>query len=136
MSLWRPPLLSVHRSKPGELHRVFAVRESDLRARLARLAALVAAPNDLPFDHWLRLHERAIAAQPDLLLEVGRGFGNSTVVLTEAAHTLGARVVSVGFDEPPAFENSTWPKLAPVLGDGWRAPLPVIQADVRDYMPP
>ena len=112
------------------------MHESDLRARFARLAALVAAPNDLPVDHWLRLHERAVAAQPDLLIEVGRGFGNSTVVLTEAAHSLGARVVSIGFDEPPAFENSTWPRLAPVLGDGWREPLTVIQADVGSYMPP
>jgi hypothetical protein len=112
------------------------MRESDLRARLARLAALVAAPNDLPFDHWLRLYQRAIAVRPDLLLEVGRGFGNSTVVLTEAAHALRARVVSVGFDDPPAFESTTWPKLAPVVGDGWRTPLTVIQADVRDYVPP
>ena len=112
------------------------MRVSDLHARFARLAALVAAPNDLPLDHWFCLYEHAIAAQPDLLLEVGRGYGNSTVVLTEAAHALRARVVSVGFDEPPAFENSTWPKLAPALGDSWRAPLTVIQGDVRDYLPP
>jgi hypothetical protein len=40
--------------------------------------------------------------------------------------------VSVGFDEP-AFETITWPKLAPVVGDRWRDPLTVVQADVRDF---
>jgi hypothetical protein len=52
--------------------------------RLATLAALVDAPNDLPLEQWKRLTERALAAGGDLLLEVGRGYGNSTVVLTEA----------------------------------------------------
>jgi hypothetical protein len=58
------------------------------------------------------------------------------VVLTEAAHALDARVVSVGFDEPSAFERITWPKLAPVVGDRWRDSLTVVQADVRDFAPP
>jgi hypothetical protein len=101
--------------------------------RFATLADLVAAPNDLPLEQWHRLYERAVASGADLLLEVGRGYGNSTVVLTEAAHELSVRVVSIGFDEPPAFEGITWPKLAPIVGDRWRAPLTVIQGDVRDF---
>jgi hypothetical protein len=104
--------------------------------RFALLADRVAAPNDLPLDQWYGLYERAVASGADLLLEVGRGYGNSTVVLTEAAHATRARVVSVGFDEPPAFESITWPKLQPIVGDAWRAPLTVVQADVRDFTPP
>jgi hypothetical protein len=107
-----------------------------MRERFAILAALVAAPNDLPLEQWPRLYDRALASHADLLLEIGRGYGNSTVVLTEAAHALGARVVSVGFDEPPAFEGITWPKLRPVVGEAWRARLTVVQGDVRDYTPP
>lgn len=107
-----------------------------MQDRFATLAALVDAPNDLPLEQWSRLHGRALSSGADLLLEVGRGYGNSTVVLTEAAHTLDCRVVSVGFDEPPAFETITWPKLAPVVGDDWRSALTVVQADVRDYEPP
>ena len=108
-----------------------------MRERLTVLADLVDAPNDLPLEQWQRLYERASASDADLLLEVGRGYGNSTVVLTEAARALdGARVVSVGYDEPPAFEGVTWPKLRPVVGDLWRRPLTVVQGDVRDYEPP
>jgi hypothetical protein len=108
------------------------------RSHVCRLATCpaVAALYDLWLPQWLRLYERALAAEPDLLVEVGRGYGNSTVVLVEAAHELDAGVVSVGFDEPPAFEGITWPKLAPVVSEAWRAPLTVIQADVRDYTPP
>jgi hypothetical protein len=107
-----------------------------MRDRFALLASLVDAPNDLPLEQWSRLHERALGSGADLLLEVGRGYGNSTVVLTEAAHKLDSHVISVGFDEPPTFETVTWPKLAPVVGEHWRSALTVVQADVRDYEPP
>jgi predicted O-methyltransferase YrrM len=107
-----------------------------MQERFATLAALVDAPNDLLLEQWIRLHERALASGADLLLEVGRGYGNSTVVLTEAAHALGSHVVSVGYDEPPAFETITWPKLAPVVGERWRSALTVVQADIREYEPP
>ena len=106
-----------------------------MQVRFATLA-LVDAPNDFPLEQWPRLHERAVSSGADLLLEVGRGYGNSTVVLTEAAHALNSHVVSVGFDEPPPFETITWPKLAPVVGERWRSALTVVQADVRGYKPP
>jgi hypothetical protein len=104
-----------------------------MQDRFATLAALVDASNDLPLEQWPRLYERALASGADLLLEVGRGYGNSTVVPTEAAHMLNIPVVSIGFDEPPAFETITWPKLAPVVGNRWRGVLSVVQADVRGY---
>ena len=107
-----------------------------LHKRLATLARLVDAANDLPQEQWHSLYERAAASGADLLLEVGRGYGNSTVCLTEAAHKTGARVVSVGNDEPPAFEGITWPKLQPVVGGGWRQSLTVVQGDVRDFALP
>jgi cephalosporin hydroxylase len=103
--------------------------------RLARLSELVDYPINLSLREWVRLHERALQSGADLLLEVGRGYGNSTVVLTEAAHRVGATVVSVGFDEPPTFETVTWPKLEPVVGAAWRAPLTVVQSDISDFTP-
>jgi hypothetical protein len=82
------------------------------------------------------LHERALASGADLLLEVGRGYGNSTVVLTEAAHQLGTRVVSIDSDDQPRFEEVTWPKLRQVVGDDWRRRLAVFRGDARSFMPP
>jgi hypothetical protein len=100
------------------------------------LADLVGSPGDLDLAQWLALHRLALESRPDLLFEVGRGYGNSTVVLTEAAHTLDARVISVGNDEPSGFETRTWPRLSPIVGETWRTPLDVVQADVLDFTPP
>jgi cephalosporin hydroxylase len=47
------------------------------------LAEIVDSPCDLSLGQWYRLRELALAAEPDLIVEVGRGYGNSTVVLTE-----------------------------------------------------
>ena len=106
----------------------------ELRERFAELAERVGG-DDLPLEDWHRLYERAVAAAPDMIIEVGRGYGNSTVVLTEAAHELGVRVYSIGNDVPPTFANVTWGKLRPVVGGAWRSPLVLIQGDVRDYKP-
>jgi hypothetical protein len=107
----------------------------ELRERFAELAERVGAADNLPLEQWHRLYERAVAAAPDMIIEVGRGYGNSTVVLTEAAHELGVRVYSVGNDVPPTFANITWGKLRPVVGEAWRSPLILIQGDVRNYKP-
>jgi hypothetical protein len=106
------------------------------RDRLAALAALVDASGDLSVDQWYRLYEHAAASGADLLLEVGRGYGNSTVVLVEAAHELRGRVVSIGDDDPAWWEVSTWPRLRPELGEAWHARLEVLKCDARAFTPP
>jgi hypothetical protein len=107
-----------------------------LRERFAVLRELVDSPGDLFLDQWLRLYERALGAEPDLILEVGRGYGNSTVVLTEAAQTLGSRVISVGDDMVYGWEGRTRPRLSTVLDEDWFDPLTVVQGDIRDFEPP
>jgi hypothetical protein len=39
-------------------------------------------PLDLPIENWSELHEHTVAFRPDLVLELGRGYGNSTCVFT------------------------------------------------------
>lgn len=107
-----------------------------LQERYAILRELVDSPGDLFLAQWLRLYERALVAAPDLLIEVGRGYGNSTVVLTDAAHVLGARVISVGDDTVYGWAKRTRPRLTTLLGEDWFGPLTVIQGDVRDFTPP
>jgi hypothetical protein len=100
------------------------------------LAAIVDSPIDLSLEQWHRLYERALASNADLLLEIGRGYGNSTVVLTEVAHELGIRVVSLDADDQPRFEGATWPKLREVVGDDWRRRLSAYRGDARQFVPP
>jgi hypothetical protein len=107
-----------------------------LRERFIKLRSLVGAPGDLFLEQWLRLYDRALAAEPDLLIEVGRGYGNSTVVLTDVAHALDASVISVGEDAVYGWASRTRPRLLTVLDEDWFRPLTVIQGDVRDFTPP
>jgi hypothetical protein len=100
------------------------------------LRELVNWPGDLLLEQWLRLYDRAVSAEPDVIIEVGRGYGNSTVVLTEAAHALPARVISVSNDMVYGWATRTRPCLEPVLGEDWFNPLTVVQGDVRDFTPP
>jgi hypothetical protein len=112
------------------------VQNAGGRERFATLRNLVNWPGDLFLEQWLRLYERAVSAEPDLLIEVGRGYGNSTVVLTEAAHALGARVISVGDDMVFGWASRTRPRLEPIVGERWFTPLTIVQGDVRDFTPP
>src|SRR4051794_36680040 len=102
-------------------------------ADFQRLHALVASPEfDLPIAQWHRLYELAVAQRPDLIIELGRGYGNSTVVLTEAANRVGARLVSIGNDVPPTWETVTRPKLEPVLGARWFDRLTTVQGQIQE----
>jgi hypothetical protein len=94
-------------------------------------------PLDLPLDAWFELHRTVVGFHPDLILELGRGWGNSTCVLTEAAHSCAAEVVSIGFDSERAWEQHTAPRLLPHMGSEWFAPLTVIQGDITttDFRP-
>jgi hypothetical protein len=71
------------------------------------------------------------------VLKLGRGYGNSTCVFTEAAHSVGCRVVSIGFDSERAWETQTAPRLADLVDESWFAPLTVVQDDITtlDFRP-
>ena len=66
---------------------------------LHRLFEAVDAPNDLEFQTWLSLHDLTVGHGPDLVIELGRGYGNSTVVFTDAARSRRKlQVVSIGYE--------------------------------------
>jgi predicted O-methyltransferase YrrM len=90
-------------------------------------------PRNLPVESWSDLYELTVAYEPDAVLELGRGWGNSTCVFTEAANVIGARVYSIGFDSEHAWETRTAPRLLPVVGPDWFAPLTVVQDDITTF---
>jgi hypothetical protein len=94
-------------------------------------------PRDLPLENWSDLYDLTVAFRPDVVLELGRGWGNSTCIFTEAAGVVGCRVFSVGFDSEHAWETRTAPRLAQVVDADWFAPLTVLQDDITtlDFEP-
>jgi predicted O-methyltransferase YrrM len=102
--------------------------------RFEEMHGLVGSPAfDLPLENWQELYDSTLEFRPDLVLELGRGYGNSTAVFTEAAQTIPCRVVSIGFDSEHAWNTRTAPRLARVVDADWFAPLTVIQDDITTF---
>jgi len=67
--------------------------------RLKSLADGVGHLSDLTYAQWAQIFSMTVEYRPDLIIELGRGRGNSTCIFTEVANLLGGRekcrVVSV-----------------------------------------
>jgi len=101
-------------------------------ARMCELSELIGASSDLNAGQWGQLYAMAAAFAPDLIVDLGRGYGNSTCLFTEVAHRLGnTRVVSIGFRDDHAWAERTEPKLRNALPTRWFEPLTIIEQDVR-----
>jgi hypothetical protein len=118
--------------------RGLASRREAVEERFALMHRLVDSPPlDLPIENWTELYDLTLAFRPDVILELGRGWGNSTCVFTEAAGLVGSRVFSIGFDSEHAWETRSAPRLGQVVDADWFAPLTVLHDDITtlDFEP-
>lgn len=100
--------------------------------RIQHLSSLVGAPSDLNAGQWVQLYAMSMEFKPDLILDLGRGYGNSTCLFTEVANRLsGTRVVSIGFRDDHAWAERTEPSLRNVLPPSWFEPLKIVEQDIR-----
>jgi hypothetical protein len=89
-------------------------------------------PGDLPFHEWGQIMACALEFAPDLILEVGRGYGNSTLAFSQAANlcgTTGCRVVSVCLHPWEEIRAA----VQPATTDAWFSPLTIHRGDVRQF---
>jgi len=101
-------------------------RLRDLRRRVGR-------PQDMAPLDWSLFYALALHFKPDRIVELGRGFGNSTTAFTEAANDLGGcSVVSVDRDLGHTWETQTLPQLDGAIDAAWLHHLDVLQADILD----
>ena len=88
------------------------------KSRLIKLAKEIDWINDLSLAQYAQLFITATEFNPDLIIEVGRGFGNSTAVLTEAANQLKkTKVYSICLTSD--WKLKTSPKLDNFLPKEW-----------------
>jgi FkbM family methyltransferase len=140
---WRPPTLAPSSEGSGVIRppaRPIGVDSAPVPAgRFEVMHRLVASsPFDLPIENWPELYDLTVTFRPDLVLELGRGYGNSTCVFTEAANAIGeCRVVSVDSNPDRFWQAETAPKLLPLVGTEWFARLTVLQDDITtiDFQP-
>lgn len=101
------------------------------KKRLIELNKAVNRPEDLLFSDWLKLYALTLEFSPDLIIELGRGYGNSTCVFTETVNKMGkGKVVSIGYDSEHAWETMTIPSLQKFISPQWLDKLHIIQQDI------
>src|SRR4051812_1935491 len=91
---------------------------ADVVPYLVRLREAVGNPGGLSLGQWLQLYATTLSYEPSIVIELGRGLGNSTTVFTVAATRLPAtKVVSVGLDLAQGWRTRTVPKLKPLVDE-------------------
>ena len=116
---------------PGE---AFWNQREILREHLDRLRGLekaVAWPGDLFISQWAQLFTFAVEFRPDLIVELGRGKGNSTCVFTEAASVIGdCKVVSLCLSRD--WEDETEARIKGIADEDWFSRLNIQRGDILD----
>jgi hypothetical protein len=121
----RPAPCDVARAYYEQRHRVAADAP-----QLRRLMAAVDWSNDLAPVQWAQIYSVTLDFQPDLIVELGRGRGNSTALFCQAIATLGhGKIVSLC--QTGDWAAITVPRLAKVVGPSWFEPLDAQIVDIR-----
>jgi hypothetical protein len=102
---------------------------SRAKERLAILHRVVDSPVDLDLATYIQLYAFCLDFAPDLIVELGRRYGNSTCVFTQAANELGnAKVLSIDYD--PGWNRRTVARLKKAVSPEWFDPLRVLKQDI------
>lgn len=106
----------------------------DARERLTALEEAVDDPRDLVPYQWAQLLAFALEFRPTLILELGRDFGNSTCVFTEAASRLergSCRVLSLCLSN--YWTRRTLPRLRTIVPPEWGASLQAVETNILTF---
>jgi hypothetical protein len=128
-----PPRPSARLVTPGA---AYWGQRGALAASADRLRALhpaVGRGSDLTLPQWAQLLAVTLEFQPDLVIELGRGYGNSTCVFAEAFHLLGGTdrwLLSICRSDD--WHRTTRAAVAPLVPAGWLDP---IDARVDEILP-
>lgn len=123
---------SLTRFSPAAAYWNQRVTLAGARDRILSLSQAVNQRSDLWPYQWAQLMAAAMDYEPDIILELGRGKGNSTCAFTEASNLKkGSRVLSLCLSD--SFERETVPQLRKIVPESWFAPLEALRADILDF---
>jgi hypothetical protein len=101
---------------------------------LRRLIEAVGWQNDLAPAQWAQWYSVALGFAPDLIIELGRGYGNSTALFAQAASRLGrTKIVSLCLSAE--WTSAVAPRIARVVDAEWFATVDARRTDIlaADY---
>lgn len=118
----------------GDIARYYYEQRTQIRQDAALLRSLMEAVNwlnDLMPYGWAQWYSVALGFRPDLIVEIGRGYGNSTAVFCQAAARLGrTRVLSLCNSRE--WNDVTVPRLMKLVPPGWFDSLDARVTDILD----
>jgi len=104
------------------------------KKRIELLIKCVNSPNELNTSQWIQIMAFLLEFKPDLILELGRGYGNSTCVFIEVCHLLSSIECNItSICQSLEWNQRTVPCIKRSLGDQWFKPLNAITTDIRDF---
>ena len=103
-------------------------------ALLRQLIEAVHWTNDLGPAQWAQWYSVALGFAPDLIIELGRGYGNSTALFGQAAWRLG-RTKIVSLCQSGEWASIVAPRIARIVEPGWFENIDARRADIlsADY---
>ncbi len=127
------------RDRPSafDIASMYYERRMDIAADAQTLNQLIEAidwPNDLSSTQWAQWYSVVVGFKPDLVLELGRGKGNSTALFAQAGWRLGGtKVVSLCLSD--YWSTTSVDRLKAVVHPDWFKNLDVRVADIvtTDY---
>jgi hypothetical protein len=104
---------------------------AEMKDRILLFSRAANDPISLSLYQFAQLTAASLEFRPDLILELGRGAGNSTCLFTEVANRLGLGAGTVlSFDIHEHWQRYTVPKLRPHVPEKWFAPLSALTQDL------
>ena len=106
-----------------------------LRSRLNSLSQAVDRPVDLSITQWVQIAAFTLDFRPDLIIELGREFGNSTCCFLEIANHLGGAkaclLLSLCLSD--SWSVRTVPRLRNLVPKEWFAPADIRRVNLLDF---
>src|SRR3990170_3813515 len=88
------------------------------KLRLKQLAIAVGHISDSSLAQYAQMLAIALEFKPDLIIEFGRGVGNSTAVFTEAANQIGhCKFISICLSND--WQEKTAKRIAKIVPENW-----------------
>ena len=106
---------------------------SSARDRILALSQAVDQRSDLWPYQWAQLMAAALDFAPDVILELGRGKGNSTCAFTEASNSNNGRSRVLSLCLSDSWERETLPRLRKIVPAAWFHALDAKRADILEF---
>jgi len=123
------------RSSPAQALWKNRERIADWSKEIKAFSAAVNRPTDFPVYQWAQIAAFTLDFCPDVIVELGRGYGNSTSCFLQVANSLGGRskcrVTSVGFGDD--WSSLTVPRLRELVTEDWFLPGNIFQEDILNF---